>query len=102
MARRFSEKQRAAVLAKFERWEGSAAAFCRKFRLSYQTLRGWQRSAARKPHTRETRETPGFVEVELRPRPAAPIEVRGREAVAELDLGSGVVLRVYALREGQS
>ena len=97
MAKRFSEKQRATLLAKFERWEGSAAAFCRKFRLSYQTLRGWQRSAARKPRTSET---PAFVEVELIPRSAAP-RTR-REAVAELELGSGVVLRVYALREGQS
>lgn len=97
MAKRFSEKQRAALLVKFERWEGSAAAFCRKFRLSYQTLRGWQRSAARTPRTGET---PAFVELELKTRSAAPRACR--EAVAELALGSGVVLRVYALREGQS
>ena len=45
MAKRFSEKQRAALLARFERWEGSAAAFCRKHGLSYQTLRGWRRGA---------------------------------------------------------
>jgi transposase-like protein len=98
MAKRFSEKQRAALLARFERWEGSAAAFCRKHGLSYQTLRGWRRSAsANSPPV----EAPRFVEIELRPEITAPSELR-RQPVAELDLGAGVVLRVYPIQEDRS
>ena len=95
MSKRFSEKQRAGLLARFESWEGSAAAFCRKHGLSYQTLRGGRRGAA--GHSPPA-EAPRFVEVELRSEVAAPPEER-REPIAELELGAGVVLRVYRIQE---
>ncbi len=101
MSKRFSEKQRVALLARFERREGSAAAFCRKFRLSYQTLRGWQRAAAQ---SSQKVESPGFVEVELAPQlsaSVAPVEAR-RAPVAELELGAGIILRVYPIRDARS
>ena len=89
--RRFSEKQKTALLAKFERWEGSAAAFCRKQRLSYQTLRGWR---MKKPTAVEAS---SFVEVELETSASRPVQ--GATAlVAELELEAGVVLRVFRQR----
>ena len=99
MARRnFSEKQKAGFLAKFERWEGSAAAFCRKQRLSCQTLRSWRLGAAKQVVAAKA---PEFVEVEL--EVSRPRQTReGAEPVAELDLGAGVVLRVFAVREARS
>lgn len=89
MARkRFSEKQKTALLAKFECWDGSVVDFCRKQGVSYQTLRNW----------RLKRQTGGkaaeFVEVELKARPLQ-LEQDATSPLAELDLGAGVILRVF-------
>jgi hypothetical protein len=102
MAKRFSEKQRSGFLAKFEHWEGSAAGFCRKHGLSYQSLLNWRRSAASRPRAEEP---VGFVEFELCSEPAPPAppahsETR-RGAVVELELGAGVVLRVYPIQDAR-
>jgi transposase-like protein len=97
MAKRFSEKQRAALLAGFERWEGSAAAFCRRHGVSYQSLRGWRRTSAAGAAPVEA---PRFLEVELRRGPVTPVE-SPRAPVAELELGLGVILRVYPIQEGR-
>ena len=118
MAKRFSERQRAALLAKFERRDGSAAAFCRRHGVSSQTLRVWRRA---KSKGRQSAQPMEFVEVELRPqdpkdggshanpacqgdlsrRSAAKTEAQ-RRPVAELDLGAGVVLRLFPRGGGRS
>ena len=97
MAKRFSEKQRTELLAKFGHWEGSAADFCRKHRLSYQTLRSWREAATK---TAKVGGSPRFVEVEVLGGASGARE-EGCRPVAELDLGAGVVLRVYPLKEGR-
>ena len=93
MARKkFSEEQKTALLAKFERWDGSAASFCRKQRLSYQTLRSWRLRAQNKAIVATPAE---FVEVEVELGQG----VKGvPKPVAELDLGAGVVLRVFPVQ----
>ena len=98
--KRYSEKQRSGFLTKFECWDGSAAEFCRKHGLSYQSFLNWRRNAAAQPRTEEP---PRFVEFDLSPEPAPPAPPASREsrreAVAELELGAGVVLRVYPIQE---
>jgi hypothetical protein len=84
-------------LAKFESGGVSAAAFCRKHGLSYQTFLGWRRGAAQRPRTAESTR---FVEIELQSAPAGPI-APSHKAVAELDLGQGVVLRIYPIQESR-
>lgn len=92
MARRkFSEKQKRSFLAKFEAWDGSAAAFCRKHRLSYQTLRAWRLRAARPAEPAKPLE---FVEVEV-VADRSGVMPGSAPPVAEIELGAGVVLRVF-------
>lgn len=99
--KRFSEKQRSGFLAKFERWEGSAAGFCRKHGISYQSLLNWRRSA---PCRTKPEEPTRFVEFDLSSEPVPPASpaLRESEAVAELELGAGVVLRVYPIQKARS
>lgn len=95
--KRFNEKQRARFLAKFDRWDGSAAGFCRKHGLSYQSFLNWRRSGTRPGVEEPTR----FVELELQSEPPSHLEAR-REALAELELGAGMVLRVYPIQGARS
>lgn len=114
MAKRFSEKRRAELLAKFERWKGGTAVFCRKHRVSYQSLRTWRQAQARSCQPVRAAQ---FVEVELPPRADGSMEQAAEAGcqdarsprtaktevpptpVAELHLGSGMLLRVYATGE---
>ena len=82
--RRYTDKERKAWLAKFEQSTTSAAAFCRKHRLSYQSFLSWRREA-----DRVAAPVAGFVEVEV-PRPAGRV---ANEAV-ELAFPGGLVLRI--------
>ena len=83
--RRYTDKERKAWLAKFEQSNTSAAAFCRKHRLSYQSFLGW-----RKELNRVAVAAAEFVEVEV-PRQATGSGVN--EAV-ELAFPGGLVIRV--------
>jgi len=83
--RRYSEKQRQAWVAKFERTGSSAAAFCRKHQLNYQAFLRWRREPAD-----QSQLVPEFLEVEV-PRPSAggaPSET------VEFIFPSGLVLRI--------
>ena len=83
--RRYTEKERKAWLAKFDHSTTSAAAFCRKHRLSYQSFLCWRREEKRRCGP-----VAEFVEVEV-PRPATG---RGATEAVELAFPGGLVLRV--------
>jgi len=82
--RRFTEKQRLALVDKFDRSGTSAAAFCRKHRLTYQSFLRWRREA-----TQQAEPAPEFVEIEV-PRPSPG----PRAETVELTFPSGLVLRI--------
>ena len=84
--RRYTEKQRQALVAKFERSDTSAAAFCRKHRLNYQVFLRWRRaeSLAAEP-------APEFLEIEV----PCPAPGSGSTETVELSFPSGLVLRIY-------
>lgn len=83
--RRYTDKEREAWLAKFEQSNTSAAAFCRKHRLSYQSFLCWRREERRRGEP-----VAEFVEVGV-PRPATG---RGVTEAVELAFPGGLVLRV--------
>ena len=73
-----------ALMADFERWDGSAVSFCEARGVSRKTFQGWRRRlglTAGKPRGKPG----GFVEI------AAPA---GPGWDVELSLGDGVVLRL--------
>jgi len=76
---------------KFERDGGSATAFCRKHKLSSQSLRRWRGSGQAQKAAAESMQ---FVELEVE---AGKLEGRrpGAEPAVELVLGGGMVLRIY-------
>lgn len=96
--RRYTEEKKAELVRKFERDGGSAAGFCRKHRLPYQSFLAWRR-ASKAPPTGAAGAVE-FQEVEVvssearsTPAPAAVAPV------VELVLGGGgMVLRVYEPR----
>ncbi len=96
--RRLSERRRRELLEEFEASGLTAAAFCRAHGLGYQSFLSWRRASAKKSRTLEA---PCFVEVELAPTAGSCSESQ-RQAVAELDLGTGVILRVYPIQETRS
>jgi transposase-like protein len=83
--RRFTEKQRQALVAKFEQSSTSAAAFCRKHQLTYQVFLRWRRAASGGAEP-----APEFLEIEV-PSPAAG---SGTAESVELTFPSGLVLRI--------
>ena len=83
--RRYTEKQREAWVAKFDRCDSSAAAFCRRHRLNYQVFLRWQREAAKKAQP-----SPQFLEIEV-PCPAPAPQAQ----MVELTFPSGLVLRIH-------
>lgn len=93
--RRLTNQQKGEFLAKFAASGMSAAAFCRRHGLPYQSFLRWQQTGAGGPAAAEPAR---FVEVELGPRHDAGAP-GGRQPVAELELGAGVVLRVYPVQE---
>ena len=82
--RRYTEKERKAWLAKCDQSTTSAAAFCRKHRLSYQGFLCWRREA-----NRAAGSATEFIEVDV-PRPVGRM---ANEAV-ELSFPGGLVLRI--------
>lgn len=92
---RFTEQDKAGLLAQFERSGSTAAAFCRKKGLAYQTFLNWRRTrgAVAVGHGAQGAEAE-FEEVELPASDPRPRRVPGDPAV-ELILAGGSVLRIY-------
>lgn len=80
-ARRSTATERAQLLAAFDRSGLSSAAFARKHHLNYTTFCGWRQR--RSP----VAAAPAFVEVEVPPPPAPPVELL-------IELGGSARLRV--------
>ena len=83
--RRYTDKQRQAWVAKFDRSSSSAAAFCRRHRLNYRNFLRWRRVAGV-----ETEPAPEFLEIEV-PCPAGS----GAAEAVEVAFPSGLVLRIH-------
>jgi len=84
--RRYTDEEKARLLAEFQACGSTAAAFCREHRLCYQTFLNWRRAA---PGDEAFPERPEFIELDLgRPVRAAPA------VLIELELGDGIVLRI--------
>lgn len=82
--RRYTEEERAAWLAGFERFTGSAASFCREQGLSYQSFLRWRRET-----TPKATGAPEFLELEF----PCPAPVPGAESV-ELIFPGGLIVRI--------
>ncbi len=85
---RFTATEKAGLLTEFEDSGLSAAGFCRRENLRYQTFLNWRRKAAREHFP----EAPAFIELPFAPEPPPP-DPAGALTV-ELELCSGVVLRI--------
>ncbi len=82
--RRYTEEERAAWLARFERFTGSAVSFCREQELNYQSFLRWRREAAS-----EAPGAPEFIELAL----PSPASAPAGETV-ELIFPGGLTLRI--------
>lgn len=82
--RRYTEEERAAWLARFERFTGSAVSFCREQGLNYQSFLRWRREV-----TPETTGAPEFIELAL----PCPASAPAAETV-ELIFPGGLTLRI--------
>lgn len=89
-----AEKQKWVDL--FYEYDLSAAAFCREFGLPYSSFLSWKRTASTKRKSGENSEAE-FVELVVQPpdRGAVPLSATAACPVAELQLGSGMLLRVF-------
>lgn len=98
---RRNDKERAKLLAAFDRSELSAAAFARQHQVNYTTFCGWR---ARRDRAKAT---PGFVQVEVAGPPASSglmVELGGRvrmriESASQIELATQLVQR---LNQGRS
>jgi transposase-like protein len=88
--RRYTDKQRQGWVAKFERSTSSAAAFCSKHQLNYQSFLRWRREAGGGAES-----GPEFLELEV-PCPAGTGEAEPE--MVELTFPSGLVLRIQPQR----
>ena len=86
---RTNRDERLALVAEQESSGMTAMAFCRERGLGYQNFLRWKRTLADRP-------TPGGpVFVELAVEPSMPVPVPAQLVVAELSLGSDIVLRIF-------
>ena len=77
-----------ALMADFERWDGSQASFCEARGVSRKTFQGWRRRfglTAGKPRGKRRAKPGDFVEIAAASGPGWDVE---------LSLGDGVVLRL--------
>ncbi|MEN9022616.1 MAG: hypothetical protein ABF370_19135 [Verrucomicrobiales bacterium] len=91
-----SEKRQWVTL--FSNYDLSAAAFCREFDLPYANFMAWKRlyhgKTAKLP--KASARGPEFVELVVEPPlPSHRVGTPSRVPVAELSLGTGVVLRIF-------
>jgi len=89
--RRYTEEERAAWLAKFERTTASCAAFCREHGISYGSFMRWRGGAAPEPTSEP--ESAEFIELEVPPSPPGPPPESGQQSV-ELSFPCGLTLRI--------
>lgn len=92
---RLTESEKRQWVALFHDYDLSAAAFCREFKLPYGSFMAWKRTYKNEPKT-ATAISPRkaeFVELVVeQPQRSTASHVT---PVAELSLGSGVILRVF-------
>ena len=82
------ESEWRALMADFERWDGSQVSFCDARGVSRKTFQGWRRRfglTAGKPRGKRRGKSGGFVEIAAASGPGWDVE---------LSLGDGVVLRL--------
>ncbi len=85
-SRRTTRKQRENWLAQFDQSSLSAAAFCRKHQLSYQSFLNWRRKARPK----KVVASPEFIEVEVPSLGTTPSD----HGVVEVTFPDGLLLRI--------
>lgn len=95
--RHYTHVEKNRLLRKFEAGSQTAPEFCRSHQLSYKTFSSWRRFQAQKM-THTSTSTCEFIELEL--PPANPPKTPASHAIpqVELDLGQGVVLRIFQLQ----
>ena len=92
--RRYTEEERAAWLAKFERTTVSAAAFCREHGISYGSFMRWRGNAAPGPGPEPGAIEPAeFIELEI-PRPPSEAPPVPCAQSVEIDFPCGLTLRI--------
>ncbi|MDB2347874.1 transposase [Verrucomicrobiales bacterium] len=96
--KRYQEAEKRKWVRRFNDDNSSAAAFCRKFNLPYGSFMAWKRlyrGSSSKPKTLAPQQSK-FIELTVEPRRSSARNVATPTPVAELSLGSGLVLRVFA------
>jgi transposase-like protein len=91
--RHHTDKEKSRIIREFQHHHGSTADFCRIHGISFQTFANWRRrpevSLASKPDTSE------FFEFEIG---AKPDRRPASSPLAELELGAGMILRIFPTR----
>ena len=89
--RRYTDEDKARWLEEFATHGGTAAAFCRKRGLGYQSFMQWRRATGRSATAEPAAD---FVEIDFAPRRET---ASAAGALVELDFGGGLVLRIRPL-----
>lgn len=90
---RHTVRERARLLEDWRRSELSAAAFCRKRGIPYQSFLRWKAEGAQRIERKKR--VPAFVEVEMEaPLPTPAVALPAESTVVELTLGAHTVLRI--------
>ncbi|MCK5922513.1 MAG: transposase [Methylococcales bacterium] len=98
-----NESEKLRWVSLFSNYDISAAAFCREFDLPYASFMTWKRlyhGKLAKP-SKATPSEPEFVELVVEPPSSPRVTTSSSAPVAELSLGSGVVLRIFTLAKEQ-
>lgn len=95
---KLDESEKRQWVSLFSNYDSSAAAFCREFDLPYASFMAWKRlyfgKTAKRP--KASARGPEFVELVVEsPLPSSLACTPSRVPVAELSLGSDVVLRIF-------
>jgi len=93
---RLTESEKRQWIALFNDYDLSAAAFCREFKLPYGSFMAWKRAYKNEPKkAAEISRKAEFVELVVEQPQRSTTSHSHAAPVAELSLGSGVVLRVF-------
>ena len=95
---RMSRDERLALVGEQEHSGQTALAFCRQRGIGYQNFLRWKRTLATGLSPERTDKKPAFVELALE---SSPPGLPASSLAAELVLGSGIVLRVFAPTESR-
>ena len=97
--RRYTDKEKARIIREFEQHDGSAADFCRRHEVSYQSFMNWRRRAEGSHPGSDAAPRPSeFLEFELG---AAHNRQAFAATIVELEFGGGMVLRICPPRPPQ-